>query len=86
MIYGNMTRLPIRGCKVNLPGLARHYAAGFSIGGKGYVATGYSAVNSSTLNDCWAWDQATNTWAQMANVPGAARYESTGFSIGNLTE
>lgn len=71
----------------SLPGVARNSAAAFSVGTKGYVATGYDGVNK--LQDCWEYDPATNTWLQKANLPdppnspigSGARYGATGFGI-----
>ena len=76
--------------KANFSGVARQIAVGFSIGTKGYIGIGYkgyiSGLGSYSLaftNDFWEWDQATDTWRQMANFPGVARGSAVGFSIGN---
>ncbi|TAL59241.1 MAG: T9SS type B sorting domain-containing protein [Bacteroidetes bacterium] len=66
--------------KTNFGGASRGYAAGFSIGTKGYIGTGLGTI--SYYNDFWEWDQATNAWTQIANF-GPARCEAIGFSIGN---
>src|SRR5688572_25971493 len=68
--------------KANLGGVARHGAAGFSIGTKGYIGTGYNGTGNGSV-DFWEWDQATNVWTQKANFGGALRYFATGFSIGS---
>lgn len=72
-----------------LPGSVRRNALAFSIGNKGYVGTGINTVNSgdigsTTLNDFWEYNPATNAWIQKANYPGsfsAGIYFATGFSI-----
>ncbi|MEI7513689.1 MAG: galactose oxidase, partial [bacterium] len=50
--------------KANLPGTKRMGAIGFSIGNKGYIATGN---NNSWWSDFWEWDQGTDTWIQKAD-------------------
>ncbi|RYZ21105.1 MAG: galactose oxidase, partial [Sphingobacteriales bacterium] len=67
--------------KANFIGAAVYGAAGFSIGTKGYIGTGYSST-TSVHNEFYEWDQATNTWSQKASFGGAARYQGTGFAIG----
>ena len=59
-------------------GQSRAYAAGFSIGTKGYIGTG---VDNSGIyhKDFWEWDQTTDTWTQKANYGGAAT-AGVGFS------
>ncbi len=81
--------------KTPFAGGGRDQAAGFSIGTKGYIGTGY---NSSALwyKDFWAWDQGTNAWTQISDftattafgavgAPGTGPYinNGIGFSIGN---
>ncbi len=65
--------------KSSLPGASRAFAAGFSIGTKGYIGSGF---NGAYLNDFWEWDQATNTWTQKANLSTNFSH-SVGLSIGN---
>jgi N-acetylneuraminic acid mutarotase len=62
-------------------GLTR-YAAGFSIGNKGYIGTGWDSTGTPT-KQFWEWDQATNVWTQKADFGGVARTGAGGFSIGN---
>src|SRR5687767_4741235 len=71
--------------KASLPGTARAGAAGFSIGTKGYIGTGYSIISFTSYyyNDFWEWDQAGNVWTQKASFPGAARVSASSFSINN---
>ena len=44
--------------KIDFGGVARIGAVGFSIGTKGYIGTGSTAL----LTDFWEWDQLTNIW------------------------
>src|SRR5688572_30165039 len=65
--------------KANFGGTPRYLPAGFSIGTKGYMGTGWTTGGT---NDFWEWDQATNVWTQRANFAGSARGYAVGFSIG----
>ena len=67
--------------KANLSGTARQSAAGFSIGTKGYICTGFD-LNYALQTDLWEWNQSTNAWTQKANFPGTGRMGAVGFSIG----
>ena len=72
--------------KSSLPSVfGRSDAAGFSIGTKGYIGTGYTnnGKSGSYCQDFWEWDQATNVWTKKADFPGNARASAVGFSIGN---
>ena len=66
--------------KADFGGGPREQAVGFSIGGKGYIGTGY---NGPYRQDFWEYDPATNTWTQKADFGGTARYGAVGFSIGS---
>jgi N-acetylneuraminic acid mutarotase len=69
--------------KANFGGAARQYTIGFSIGTKGYLGLGVSAVSPYTYySDLWEWDQGTNTWTQKANYPGSGPMDGIAFSIG----
>lgn len=57
--------------KANFGGTARTGAVGFSIGTKGYIATGQTAT--AYTKDVWEYDQATDTWAQKADFRGPER-------------
>ncbi len=57
-------------------------AAGFSIGTKGYVGTGYNNPLDTILNDFWEWNSATNVWTQKANFGGGYRGWTIGTSSG----
>lgn len=68
------------------PGDARHEAVGFSVGGKGYVGSGYRLVDgvSEDFNDFYSYDPATNVWEEIAPFPGDARYGAIAFTLGNF--
>ncbi len=68
--------------KANFGGAARTYAAGFSIGGKGYIGTG-NVPPTSNVKDFWEYDPATNIWTKKADFGGGSRMSAVGFSIGN---
>ena len=55
---------------------ARGFAAGFSIGLKGYIGCGMGP------SDFWEWDQPSNTWTQKSTCP-VNRVQGVGFAVGN---
>jgi N-acetylneuraminic acid mutarotase len=61
-------------------GAPRSEAAGFSVGGKGYIGLGWNQANSY-MSDMWQFTPETNTWVQLANFPGGARNGALAFSI-----
>jgi N-acetylneuraminic acid mutarotase len=65
--------------KATLPAMARHESAAFTIGAKGYFATGYSGT--ATHKDLWEWNEASNVWTQKADLPAIERYGSFAFTI-----
>ncbi|WP_199121052.1 cadherin-like beta sandwich domain-containing protein [Pedobacter sp. ASV28] len=67
--------------KTDFGGVGRFYAAGFSIGSKGYIGTG--DIGSGYTDDFWEYDSVTGAWTQKANFGGGARGLAIGFSIGN---
>ena len=73
--------------KANFPGVGRCYAAGFSIGNRGYVGGGDTSNNFNTglplKNDFWQYNPDSNKWSQKANIPGYPRFGGVYFSIGN---
>jgi N-acetylneuraminic acid mutarotase len=70
--------------KANFGGTARMGAIYFSIGNKGYIGSGTDQYPSyHFVNDIWEYDQATNTWTQMADFPGTARYTALAFALGS---
>jgi hypothetical protein len=70
--------------KANFGGAARYRAVGFSIGSKGYMGTGFTGFDvSSVKNDFWEYDPTGNSWTQKANFGGGVRANAVGFSIGS---
>lgn len=63
-------------------GIPRNNAVAFSIGGRGYVGTGYDSDNDERLHDFWEYDPESNWWVRKAEFPGAPRSAAVGFSIG----
>lgn len=58
--------------KATFPGQGRQGGIAFSINGIGYYGTGdIGGFPIGYLNDFWAYDPATDTWAQKGNFPGA---------------
>lgn len=66
--------------KANFMGTSRRYAAGFSIGSKGYIGTGFDGAYK---RDFWEYDANTNVWTQKANYGGSTRRGGAGMAIGN---
>ncbi|MBK9735085.1 MAG: hypothetical protein IPO92_09030 [Saprospiraceae bacterium] len=66
--------------KADFGGGFRAKAIAFSIGGKGYVGTGYSGT--LLKKDFWEYDPVTNIWTQKLDFGGTARSGAVGFSIG----
>jgi N-acetylneuraminic acid mutarotase len=60
--------------KTTLPGEGRACAVAFSINDKGYVALGRN--NAGSLNDCWQYDPATDSWLKKSNFPGTGRVKA----------
>jgi N-acetylneuraminic acid mutarotase len=73
------------------PGTPRNLAVGFTVNGKGYVATGYDGTN--WLDDVWQYDPTQGLpgpdgapmgkWTQMNDFGGGARYGAVAFAVGN---
>ena len=55
--------------------------ASFSIGGKGYVCTGYNASQNTAR--LWEYDPAVDGWTEKAILPGGARQYASAFAIGD---
>ena len=68
--------------KAAFPGTPRESAVAFSIGSKGYIATGVQ-MGGGLLNDLWEYNAIANTWTQRANFPGGARQNAIAFSVGS---
>jgi N-acetylneuraminic acid mutarotase len=67
----NNTWIPRAPC----PGLGRYGARSFALNGRGYMCCGWADQYGSTvLQDLWAYDPGTDTWAQKAPFPGGGRY------------
>ena len=58
----------------------RSSAFGLSIGNKGYVGGG---IGTTTGDDFWEYDPASNKWTRKADFPGGLRLWAISFSIGN---
>lgn len=63
-------------------GFERQKAVAFSVGSKGYVATGQIGFYTF-LKDLLEFDPVANTWSSKANVPDPARTGAIGFSVGS---
>ena len=65
----------------------RFDAVGFSIGNKGYLATGQPDISASLQKDLWEFDPigggGQGTWTKMADTGGIPRKNAIGFTIGN---
>lgn len=59
-------------------GSARYGAVAFSIGGRGYVGTGY---DGNYLKDFWRYDPQADQWSQVISIPGEKRIDATTFVI-----
>lgn len=68
--------------KADFGGVERYNAAGFSIGTKVYIGTGYHG-GCDAIQDFWEWDTATNIWTEKATYPGIGFAGLVGFSSGN---
>ena len=60
----------------------RERAVSFSIGLKGYLATGQDSADN-VHNDLWEFDPTANSWTQKASIPALGRRNAIGFAIGN---
>jgi N-acetylneuraminic acid mutarotase len=67
------------------PGVERYYAVGASVGGKGYVGTGYDG--GSPLKDFYSFTPGTTpgsgTWTSISSYEGSKRSGASVFVIGN---
>jgi N-acetylneuraminic acid mutarotase len=64
-------------------GVARYGAVAFSIGNKGYIATGNGAGAEGYLKDLWEYNPASNTWVQKASLTGSKRQDAVAFVYNN---
>jgi N-acetylneuraminic acid mutarotase len=53
---------------------------GFSMDGKGYLATG----GQTSGTDVWEYDPTTDLWVERTSFEGSLRADAVGFSIGHL--
>lgn len=59
----------------------RARSVAFTIGGRGYLATGEDTLDVEK-NDLWEYDPGSDSWTQKASLPAAGRRDAVGFSIG----
>ena len=72
--------------KATFPGGPRTLAVAFSIGHKGYIATGWSSnayTYNGAYNDLWEYDPVSNSWTQKASMPCPPTMNGAAFVIGN---
>jgi N-acetylneuraminic acid mutarotase len=67
--------------KGDFPGPARADASGFAIGGRGYMASGWSE-NDVVLKDVWEYEPSQDSWTRKQDFPGEARILPTTLVIG----
>lgn len=67
--------------KASFPNGGIQQCASFTIGTKGYVATGLLPESNET-NNIWEYDPGTDAWTMKAPMPGNSRHGATGFSVG----
>lgn len=71
--------------KRDFPGSPRVVPFSFSIGNSGYIGCGDPENDGfSETFDCWKYDQATDTWTQIADFPGSRAWGLSGVSISNI--
>ena len=76
--------------KANFAGSPRNGAAGFTIGGDGYIVSGGNSFQGTLglsqtgvfANDCWKYDTLADSWTQVAHFGAAGRAVAIGFGIG----
>ena len=61
------------------PGGKRYGAVAFSVGGAGYVGTGYNEENY--LKDMWRYVPGNNAWTQVVSVTGSKRAYAFAFVV-----
>lgn len=61
---------------------ARYNAVAFSLDGRGFVGTGFTAgADQMVLNDFWAYDPGTDSWAPVTGYGGSKRRGATAFIL-----
>lgn len=68
--------------KSDFAGGVRHGAVGFTIGTKGYIATGMTSSGSVYKKDLWEYDPQSNNWLRRADLTGASRTGAIVFVVG----
>ena len=68
--------------KADFGGPKRSGSVAFSIGSKGYIASGNDVVTGLT-KDLWEYNSVSNQWTQKADFGGEERRFAVGFAIGN---
>lgn len=63
--------------KANFGGIARAYAVGFVVNGKGYIGTG---GNQWSSKDFWEYNTSSDSWTQTDSLPVATN-DGVGFAI-----
>jgi len=58
--------------------ITRKNAVGFTINGKGYIATG---INNSYITNVWEYDPSTDLWVEKTGFEGSPREGSIGMSV-----
>lgn len=66
--------------KADFIGSKREQAVAFSIGDKGYIATGVD-TNETVENDLWEYDSSLDSWTQRADLPASGRRSAFGFAM-----
>jgi len=61
-------------------GIVGIYKVGFSLNGKGYLATG----GQTSGNNVWEYNPVTDLWIERSAMEGSARADAVGFTVGNL--
>ena len=60
--------------------IIRHGAVGFALDGLGYIATGSSGSN---LTSIWQYDPAADTWEEKTALEGSSRIDAIAFVVAN---
>lgn len=66
--------------KNDFAGFKREQAVSFSIGNRGYVATGVD-TSETVLSDLWEYNPDLDSWTQRANLPTIGRRSASAFAV-----
>lgn len=71
--------------KADFPGVARGFALGFALNGRGYMGLGVASVTPplSLPVDLWSYDPAANAWTRQEDLPAAGRGMAVAFTLGS---